>query len=227
MKIFTYIKNDSSRIPRKNFQKIGNLELWKHLLYEISSYEVYIDTDSDEVIKECSIDPMLKNVVAYKRHPHMVAMENDPDNNLSPALLMVENFLDKYIEDPDEKIILTHVTSPFLKVETIEAALNYFELGYEFIHSIHSIQDFAWFGEKFEPLNFNPKVVQRTQDVEKVHFSNGAFFIFSKKSFKKYGNRFGDNNFYYELNNIESIEIDTTEDLELAKIVYKGMKSND
>ena len=146
---------------------------------------------------------------------------------LSPALLMVENFLDKYVKDPDEKIVITHVTSPFLKKESIETALKYFDLGYEFVHSVHSIQDFAWFGEKFEPLNFNPKVVQRTQDVEKVHFSNGAFFIFDKKNFKKYGNRLGDKNFYYGLNNIESIEIDTMEDLELAKIVYKGMMTND
>ena len=67
-------------------------------------------------------------------------------------------------------------------------------------------------------------MIQRTQDVEEVHFSNGAFFIFNKRNFKKYKNRLGDKNFYYKLNNIEAIEIDTIEDLKLAKIVYKGVK---
>jgi len=227
MKIFTYIKNDSSRVSKKNFQKIGRFPLWKHLLYELSDYSVYIDTDSDEIIEECLRDHRLKNVIVYKREQRMVDMENDPTNKLSPALLMVENFLDKHITNIDEKIVLTHVTSPFLKKETIESALEYLDRGYEFVHSVYSIQDFAWFGEEFEPLNFNPQVVQRTQNVEKVHFSNGAFFMFSKKSFNKYGNRFGDKNFYYELNKIEAIEIDTEKDLELAKIVYNGMKNND
>ena len=35
MKLFTYIKNNSSRIPKKNFQVLGGLELWKHLIFEM------------------------------------------------------------------------------------------------------------------------------------------------------------------------------------------------
>jgi len=225
MKIFTYIKKDSSRVIKKNFQKIGALSLWKHLIYELLNFNIYIDTDSEEVIEECLKDPKLKNVIAYKRDERFINMENNPQNKLSPALLMVENFLDKFVEDPNEIIVLTHVTSPFLKKESIESALKYLDLGYEFIHSIHSIQDFAWLGDTFHPLNFNPKVVQRTQDVEKIHFSKGAFFIFTKKNFKKYKNRFGKNNFYYPLNHLEAVEIDTKDDLEFARILYEGIKN--
>lgn len=228
MKIFTYIKNDSSRIDKKNFKNIGNLELWKHLIYELGDFDVFIDTDSPRVISECNADILLKNVTAYEREQEFVDMENDPNNSLSPSLLMIDNFLDKYVEDDDEQIVLTHVTSPFLKKETVLDALTYLsEDGgkYDSVHSVYSVQDFCWRGRDYKPINFVPSVVQRTQDLEKMHFSNGAFFIFTKKTFKKNNNRFGENVYYYRLNRVESIEVDNREDLELARIVYRGLEA--
>ena len=222
MKLFTYIKQTSSRIPGKNFQTIGNTELWKHLLYELGKWDVYVDTDSTRVIEECLADPSLSHVTAYNRKQEFIDMENDPSNKLSPALLMVENFLDKYVADPEEKIVLTHVTSPFLTHQTVEDAATYLDKDYEFVHSVFPIQDFAWQGENFTPLNFNPSVVQRTQDVDKIYFSKGAFFIFTKKTFKQYKNRLGDKNYYYPLSSLEAVEIDTEEDLEFARMVYAG-----
>jgi CMP-N-acetylneuraminic acid synthetase len=54
--------------------------------------------------------------------------------------------------------------------------------------------------------------------------SNGAFFIFKKKTFKENNNRIGKNPYFYTLPPIEDIEIDNYNDLKLAKIVYKGCK---
>jgi len=226
MKIFTYIKDNSSRIPKKNFKKIGELELWKHLLYEFSEFDTFVDTDSPEVLRECSADTRLSNIVCYERDERFIEMENDASNMLSPSLLMVENFLDNYVLDADEPIVLTHVTSPFLKSETVLDALSFLKKGYDSIHSIYTVQDFAWLGESHVPLNFNPSVVERTQDVEKVHFSNGAFFIFTKNTFKKFNNRFGEKVYYYNLDRVQSIEIDNTEDLKLARTVFAGINLN-
>ena len=225
MKIFTYIKNDSSRIPRKNFRILGEAPLWKHLISRANSlFEVFIDTDSQEVIDECNRDDRLSGVVAYSRDQKFIDMENDPDNSLSPALLMVENFLSKFVEDDDEVIILTHVTSPFLKTETMLRAVNILEEGFDTVHSVTVKQDFAWLESFDNPINFNPRVVQRTQDLDKIYFSNGAFFIFTKKTFMKNLNRFGENNFLYEIDKVEGLEIDTMEDFEFAKTVYEGLK---
>jgi CMP-N-acetylneuraminic acid synthetase len=66
-------------------------------------------------------------------------------------------------------------------------------------------------------------VVQRTQDLDPIIFSNGAFFIFTKKVFLQYQNRLGKNNYFYNLSILESIEIDTEEQLELCKIIMKGL----
>ena len=41
----------------------------------------------------------------------------------------------------------------------------------------------------------------------------------------KYKNRFGKNNLLYEIDNVEGIEIDTPEDLNFARIIYKGINN--
>ena len=50
---------------------------------------------------------------------------------------------------------------------------------------------------------------------------NGAFFIFTKKTFKENRNRTGKNPYFYPITFPESIEIDNKEDWELAKRVYE------
>ena len=227
MKIFTYIKNDSNRINKKNFQLIGNLELWKHLIYELNKLgsKIYIDTDASDVIRDCSVDPKLSNVIAYPRKNEYIKIENDPNNNLSPANLMLENFLDTYVTDEDEMIILTHVTSPFLKKETIVDVMKKYESGeFEYIHSVNMEKDFGFLESFDNPINFNPNVIQRTQDLKPIYFSNGAFFVMTKRIFKKNKNRWGSSVYFYPLNAIEGVEIDYPEDLKLAKIIYGGIK---
>jgi len=227
MKIFTYIKNDSNRINKKNFQIIGGLELWKHLIYELNelNFDIFIDTDSDRVIKDCKSDPKLSNVFAYTRKKEYIDIENDPNNLLSPANLMLENFLDTYVSDGDEIIILTHVTSPFLKKETVIKVLKKYETeDFDYIHSVNKEKDFGFLGNFDNPINFNPEVIQRTQDLKPIYFSNGAFFVMTKNIFKKNKNRWGKNIFFYPLDSIEGVEIDYPEDLNLAKIIYRGME---
>ena len=45
--------------------------------------------------------------------------------------------------------------------------------------------------------------------------------MFKKKTFMKYNNRIGKKPYYYEINFPESIEIDTNEDLKLARQICK------
>tara|TARA_R100000734_G_C3318006_1_gene111692 strand:+ start:2292 stop:2993 length:702 start_codon:yes stop_codon:yes gene_type:complete len=223
MKIFTYIKNNSSRLRKKNFQKLGNLELWKHLIYEISEIgcEIFIDTDSTHILEQCKKDNKLLNVNAYGRKKEFVDMENEHEENLSPSLLMIENFLTNHVVDENETIILTHVTSPFLKKETIlKAVKNYEDGDYEYGHSVVKEHTFGFLSEFKNALNFNPKVVQKTQDLDPLLLSNGAFFIFNKKVFMRDKNRWGENMYFHFLNKIEAIEIDYPEDLEFARLVY-------
>ena len=84
--------------------------------------------------------------------------------------------------------------------------------------------NFAWLEKKkkkFIPINFDPKIITKTQNLNPIIQSNGAFFIFKKKTFMKYNNRIGKKPFYYEINYPEALEIDTYDDLYLARKICK------
>lgn len=212
MKHFIYIKEDSQRVHKKNFQEINDISLWMHLIYELKGQDVYIDTDSKVVFQECK---GLEYVTCYKRLNEHIQLENDGVFNVSPALLMIERFLDTHVKNENEVIVTPHVTSPFIKLSTIKSAAEKLNEGYDSVQACTSHKEFAYFDG--EPVNFNPRVVQKTQDLKPVLLGNGAFFIFTKKTFKENKNRTGKNPFFYTIQMPESIEIDTYEDLELAQ----------
>ena len=229
MKIFTYIKDNSSRIEKKNFQTLGNLVLWKHLIYELASggLEIFIDTDSKEILTQCSVDPNLSKVVAYARKNSHIKMETEDANKLSPSLLMIERFLNEHVDDEEEPIVLTHVTSPFLKKETIlDAVESLKNNNYEYIHSVVKEKNFVFLKDFKGSVNFDPTVVQKTQDLETVYLSNGAFFVFTKKTFMRNKNRWGENMYFYPLTHLESVEIDYPDDLFFAEILYNAINNN-
>ena len=217
MKFFIIIKKKSQRIKKKNFVKLGGIELWKHLILELKGKKVFVDTDSNKVISDCK-----KNfpwVVAYPRKKFFIDFEEK--KNISPVLLMINNFLNNFIKDKNEIVVCTHVTSPFIKFKTIKKAIQKLKK-YDSVISVTKHQEFSWMlkGEKNKkilPINFDPKVVNKTQNLRPVYMLNGSFFIFKKKTFKKYNNRIGKNPYYYELKFPESVDIDNKEDLNLAR----------
>lgn len=212
MKIFLIIKHNSQRVKRKNFIKIKGIPLWQHFLKKLNSNDkVFVDTDSAEILK---IGPkMFKNFFFYKRNQKFIEYENKGVK--SPVLMMIRNFLKNHVEDENEIIVTPHVTSPFLKRSTIIKAAKF--LGkYEFVHSVTEHNHFAWLKKNgnYKKINFG-KVVKKTQSLDPIVFSNGGFFIFTKKNFLKYNNRIGKKNYFFNLKFPESLEIDTLNDLEI------------
>ena len=191
--------------------------MWKNLVHELRNEDVYIDTDSEVVFQECKD---LEYITCYKRLDEHTQLENDDVFKVSPALLMIERFLDTRVKNEDETIVTPHVTSPFIKLSTIKDAAEKLNEGSDSVQACTSHKEFAYFDG--EPVNFNPKVVQKTQDLKPILLGSGAFFIFTKKTFKENKNRTGKNPFFHALQMPESIEIDTYEDLELARRWING-----
>lgn len=218
MFFFIIIKHNSSRIKKKNFKKIGKYPMWEHLIRTLKGQKVFIDTDSNLVIKKC--EKSFPWVKAYKREKKFINLEKIKD--VSPTLLMIKNFLNKYVKNNNEIIVTTHVTSPFLKLQTIKKAIKKLK-NYDSVAAITKDYNFAWLEvkKKLIPVNFNPKIVTKTQNLNPIIQSNGAFFIFKKKTFLKYNNRIGVKPYYYEINFPESVEIDSHEDLNIARKICK------
>jgi CMP-N-acetylneuraminic acid synthetase len=217
MKFFLIIKQESVRVPNKNFLKLGRDSLWEIMVKKLLTQNVFIDTDSNLILDKCK--KKYKNVIAYKRHIDHINLEVNNNFGVSPVLLMIERFLDTYVNDDEEIIITPHVTSPFISLRTILDAVTYMNKDFDSVQASIHHKEFCYFMGK--PVNFNPDVVQKTQDLEPVIMGNGAFFIFTKKSFKKFKNRTGFNPYFYPLSSEEGFEIDYPEDYELAKKIYK------
>ena len=212
MKFFIIIKGKSERLSNKNFLDLGGIPVYKHLLNELKTEDVYIDTDSDTIFNECKT---LSKVTCYKRDTKHIELENNIEYAVSPVLLMIENFLHKYVQDENEVIITPHVTSPYITLKTMLEATQMLS-EYDTVCACTEHKEFTYF--KGEPVNFDSNVVSKTQDLEPVVMGNGAFFIFTKKEFMKNKNRTSENNYFYPITFPESIEIDTLNDFRLAEM---------
>lgn len=211
MKFLIYIKENSTRVSHKNFVNLNNKPLWSYLIDEIKSEDVYVDTDSEFLINELK---NYDNITAYSRADKHKSLETDKSFGLSPVPFMIERFLESFVTDEHELIVTPHVTSPFLKLTTIKKASTYIGNEYDSVQACTLHQEFAYF--RNQPINFNPTVIQKTQDLEPIVLGNGAFFIFTKYSYYKNKSRTGKNPFHYPLNYPEFVEIDNDCDLKIA-----------
>jgi CMP-N-acetylneuraminic acid synthetase len=201
-------------VPRKNFITIDNSPLWEILIDKLRGEEVYLNTDSSEILEGCKNKSW---VTLIKRNLKHIEMENK--SHISPATDMIFEFLNKFVSDETEIIVTPHCTSPFIKKETILKAIGNMQLGgYDSVEAVTSHQHFAYLNG--EPVNFDPTVIQKTQNLEPIELSNGAFFAFTKKCFiENQKNRRGKISLRYSISFPESLEIDSYEDVDILNLL--------
>ena len=225
MKLFTIVKENSSRVKNKNFQNISSdIPLWQWTVSRLinENYELYINTDSDKVLDKISL---MDNVYGISRSEKHIEWEKNSDKIGSPVEDMLIEFCENSSISSSEVICLFHVTSPFIDLLTIEKASKYLSEGYDSVQSVKRIQDFVFMGEneKIIPINYDSSCVQRTQDIPPVFMSLGAFFISTKAKILEERKRLPGRIFNYELDSVKSIEIDYPDDLQLARYVANSM----
>ena len=215
MKIFIPIKEVSQRVPKKNFRLFNGLPLYKHALYKLKDFEVYVDSDSEEILKQIKEDENLSHVVGYKRDPSLVGHE-------VPVCDLIRYFVYTYCES-NEIVCQTHVTSPFLNVETLTNAVSIFEDGYDSVVSCNSLKTRLWKEEKYGmcPVNHNPMKLEQTQDLPTYYEENSLFYMFYSDIILKTGNRIGINPCFCVTKFPENLDIDTEDDWELINMVSK------
>lgn len=220
MKIFTIIKEESKRIPEKNFKNINDYPLWWHLLSELDGLDVTVNTDSQKFLKTLQTYN-LKSIKVIKRKQKHIDWENNENIDSSPVEDMLFDFCETV--DKSEIVVLTHITSPFLKKETIFSAVEMLENNHtaKSIHSVQQVQDFVWIKKDSEliPVNFFTDRVQRTQDLPPILVSKGAFFIAKAGDILDQRRRLPEPLIFFPLNHTQSVEIDNFDDLEFAKLL--------
>ena len=214
MKIFVPIKENSNRVPNKNFRLFGGVPLYVHTLSRLKGFEVFVDTDSYKVLDEIQSNPDLSHVEGYERNPAFVG------DDVSVCHLITDFIMQFVVSGP---ICQVHVTSPFITAKTLHDASKSLD-NHDSVVSCDVIQERLW--EKrmgvMCPVNHDADVLLPTQELSKLYRENSLFYIFNTDKFIKTGRRVGDNPYFYETHFPESLDIDYEDDWNTCIRVYKA-----
>lgn len=202
--LFIPIKLNNERLPGKNLLLLNKRPLCDYLFKTVSEIE-----EIDEKYVFCS-DEKIKPYIKPYKDKGLRFLKRDPylDGFQVKGLELIEYF----IKEIDADIyVLSHVTQPFTKADSIREGLRKVISGkYDSAFSAITIQDYLWVDGK--PFNYDRKDIVRTQDLSPVYMETGAFFIFKKEVFVNEGQRIGKNPYIHVIDKMEAVDIDTKED---------------
>lgn len=208
------MKGHSERVPSKNIRHLGGKPLFFHIartLLSVTDIErLVINTDSQEIAD-----------LAVKEYGDDVTISWRPveiQGDMVSMNRIIEYDLGHY--PLETHFIQTHSTNPFLKAKTIEAALCKYreQVASGAVDSLFSVTEIRarLYRSDLTPINHNPRELLRTQDLDPVYEENSNFYLFSGSSFMLNRTRIGAKPGIFAVNDIESLDIDTPDDWELA-----------
>lgn len=204
------IKTNNQRLPGKNTMLLGDIPLYAHLFKTLqkTKIDVYIDSSDDEILKIAEE----YNFKTIKRPVSLNTPETSGNDLIQHALENIDcDVLGQFF-----------VTTPFLKIQTIEKAFKLLEDNSEKISSsfgLYPVYDRFWLDNK--TVNHNYKNLVGTQYMNPLMRESG-FYVFKKEAFLKEGSRITDDFITFEVEERECIDIDTLEDFIYASAIYSG-----
>ena len=204
------IKSQSKRVKNKNFKKINGKPLYKYLLDKLkftNFNEIYVDSDSLEIEKYCR----LKNYKFINRSPKL-ALDSANGNDLL-------NFHSKIINA--DIYFQLFITAPLMKIKTINNCIEKIKKSkkYDSILTSKSVQ--TWFWYKGKPVNYDPKILPRSQDAHPLVFETTGLYGIRKKILLSKKARIGNQPYFYEVSDEEAIDLDNLKDFEYLEYYVK------
>ncbi len=215
------MKGHSERVPNKNLKLFCGKPLYHHVLNILLKSRfidnIIINTDCEKIERDLKIN-FLNKVVIHKR-PNSIIGDYVSMNKIIEYDLSKSNS-DIYIQ--------THSTNPVLLTKSLDSALNMFKdlidkKSHDSVFSVTKTQK-RFYNENSLPLNHDPKMLV-TQHLNPIFEENSCFYIFTKESFLSTNSRIGSSPLMYEIDKIESIDIDEKDDFIIAEAVYNLLRT--
>lgn len=236
--IFIPARSGSTRVPKKNLQKIGSDTLLSKKIktcLKSGIGEVVVSTNSNDIkryAKKAGANvPFLRPKIYSSSKATMIS-----------SILHYLRYLRKSKKKLPEFITLCPVTNPFLKVESIINAYKKIKLGkFNSLATVSEPTDHPFqFVKLSKKINFNIFKVngliwsnlERTQDWPKAYISSSALKITKTSYFLKYINKQSPlykkkvcdvkSTTFLKISKIESYDINNKFDLDFAKYIIKN-----
>ena len=207
------MRHSSERVVGKNYRQFGDAPLFHHIVRTLlacpSVDEVLIDTDSKTIQDQCR--EHFPAVVLIDRPGHLRAGEIPMNRIIQHDLQFTEA----------DTILQTHSTNPLLPSSSLEQALQiYQEEECDSVFTVTRLQQRLW-DKAGSPVNHDPGVLLRTQDLPPLYIENSCAFVFSRELMTTTGSRIGSNPRMVETDPTDSLDIDEEPDFIIAEAVWK------
>jgi len=214
------MRHNSERVPGKNYRKLAGIPLYHHVVRMLLSVPeidlIVIDTDSEFIINDCAEHFPSVHVLLRPEH-------------LRDGGIAMNTVLLNTLEQVDADVVLqTHSTNPFLTAQTVSGALKLFagpDCENDSVFSVTRLQARLWDSDN-APVNHDPSVLLRTQDLDPLFIENSCFFVFTPQLLRERGNRIGARPLMVEMAPLEAVDIDTEEDFALAAAIAERAETS-
>lgn len=203
---FVPVKLDSERLSHKNMLPLGEHSLCWYVFNELLKCK-----NIDEIYAFCSSEQLLDLIPNNQKIKFIKR-----DSYLDSKDIKTQELYESFIKEIDADVyVAVSTTSPFISYESIDGGIDkVVNEDYDSAYTVKKIQTYSWYKDK--PINYDPESIDRTQDIEPIYVETSGYFIFKKEVWNKYKRRIGFKSYKYELNEIETIDIDTKQDYEFA-----------
>lgn len=215
IKALVPIRHASERVVGKNYRDFNGKPLYCWIIDTLASCsyisDIFIDTNSPPV-KEGA--PKLSSKVHIIDRPSYLEASTIPMNEIL--------LYDLEIVQSDH-FLQTHTTNPLLSVSTLDKAIKqYFDNlhSYDSLFSVTKLQSRFW-KEGAVPVNHNPDVLERTQDIPPLFEENSCIYLFSRDVIMRKRNRIGFKPQMFAMSKIESVDIDDEQDFKIAESLHR------
>ncbi|WP_300520255.1 acylneuraminate cytidylyltransferase family protein [Aliiroseovarius sp.] len=209
-------------MKRKNFRPLHGKPLFAWILDSLLAIEdidaVVINTDARDILAENGLTEGPR-VIIRDRRPELCGDTVSMNLILADDIAAIE--ADTYL--------MTHTTNPMLSADTIRGALSLYHEKQgagqaDSLFTVNHIQT-RFYRADTSPVNHDPDNLVQTQDLEPWFEENSCLYIFSRESFAATNARIGRAPVMYETPGLESVDIDTPDDWDLACAVA-AIKTN-
>ena len=211
------MRHHSERVPGKNFRSLAGKPLYHHILTTLKSVVeldgILVDTDSP-VIQE-GVKQNFPGVRVIDRPKHLRGDDVPMNEILIHDTSLVAS--DYYLQ--------THSTNPLLRAETISNAIKAFHASiseYDSLFGVTRLQTRLW-DQLGQPVNHNPNVLLRTQDLPPIYEENSCLYIFTRETLLTRRNRLGERPVMFEVPAVEAWDIDEELDFTVADTLFRQL----
>ena len=202
------VRAGSQRVKNKNFKPFAGKTLLEHkldIVKQLPVDEIIINTDS-----ELAVEMAKRHGVSYHIRESYYASSECSGSEFHEYLAKVTN---------SENILVAHVTEPLVSKETfIDGIKTYYNNDCDSLVSVEVVKKFLWYNGK--PLNYNPEKVPASQDLPEYLSPTFGVVVAKRESILHSKHLICSKPYFYKINEIEAVDIDTELDFEFAEFLF-------